>query len=62
MHCHAGVSRSPAAAWLVLVARGASPEAALAEVRRVRPEARPNARLLRLGADLLGVALPEELR
>jgi predicted protein tyrosine phosphatase len=62
VHCHAGVSRSPAAAWIVLVARGASPEAALAEIRRIRPEARPNARLLRLGAEILGVDLPERAR
>jgi len=55
VHCHAGVSRSTAAATLILVqARPDRPaEEALKAVVRQRPRAWPNLRLLELGDGLL---------
>ncbi len=56
LHCWMGVSRSPAAAYIVQCAL--NPEAderALArELRRLAPFATPNARLIALADDLLG--------
>lgn len=56
VHCHAGVSRSTAAAALILLAR--QPEspaaAALDAVLRLRPKAWPNLRILELGDAQLG--------
>jgi predicted protein tyrosine phosphatase len=56
VHCHAGVSRSTAAATLILAqARPDRPaEAALKAVVRQRPRAWPNLRILELGDALLG--------
>jgi predicted protein tyrosine phosphatase len=56
IHCHAGVSRSTAAATLVLAqTRPDRPaEDALREVARLRPRAWPNLRILELGDDILG--------
>jgi predicted protein tyrosine phosphatase len=55
VHCHAGVSRSTAAATLLLAqARPDRPaEEALRAVVRLRPRAWPNLRMLELGDDLL---------
>jgi predicted protein tyrosine phosphatase len=56
IHCHAGVSRSTAAATLILVQ--ACPDwpasAALEAVAQLRPRAWPNLRILELGDALLG--------
>jgi predicted protein tyrosine phosphatase len=56
VHCHAGVSRSTAAAILVLAQT--SPELpadeAVREVVRLRPRAWPNLRMLELGDAILG--------
>lgn len=56
IHCHAGVSRSTAAATLILVQacpdRPAS--AALEAVTKIRPRAWPNLRILEFGDTLLG--------
>jgi predicted protein tyrosine phosphatase len=56
VHCHAGVSRSTAAAALILAQ--AQPERpadeALAAVTRLRPRAWPNLRMLEFGDTLLG--------
>ena len=56
IHCHAGVSRSTAAAALILAQ--AHPDwpagEALAAVARLRPRAWPNLRILELGDALLG--------
>jgi predicted protein tyrosine phosphatase len=51
VHCHAGVSRSTAAATLILAQRYADRPAdeALARVARLRPRAWPNLRMLELG-------------
>ena len=56
VHCHAGVSRSTAAATLILAqTRPDRPaEQALLEVVRQRPRAWPNLRILELGDALLG--------
>lgn len=55
VHCHAGVSRSTAAATVLLAqARPTAPaEAALAAVAERRPHAWPNLRLIELGDGLL---------
>jgi predicted protein tyrosine phosphatase len=56
VHCHAGVSRSTAAASLVLAQ--AAPErpaaAAIEAVAALRPQAWPNLRIIELGDELLG--------
>jgi predicted protein tyrosine phosphatase len=56
IHCHAGVSRSTAAATLVLAqTRPDRPaDEALQEVVRLRPRAWPNLRILELGDEILG--------
>jgi predicted protein tyrosine phosphatase len=56
IHCHAGVSRSTAAAILVLAqTRPDRPaDEALREVVRLRPRAWPNLRILELGDEILG--------
>ena len=56
IHCHAGVSRSTAAATLVLAQTCPERPAkeVLDEVVRIRPRAWPNLRILELGDDLLG--------
>ena len=48
IHCRGGIGRSPAAAMIVLVAAGRSPEQALEQVLQVRRQARPNPWLLLL--------------
>lgn len=54
-HCHAGVSRSSAAAILMLAAvRPGTPEQALAEALAVAPNAWPNLRMIELGDALIG--------
>jgi len=56
VHCHAGISRSTAAATLMLTqARPDRPaEEALREVVRLRPPAWPNLRMIEIGDELLG--------
>src|SRR5262249_11611093 len=56
IHCHAGVSRSTAAAALVLAQTRADRPAdeVLREVARLRPRAWPNLRILELGDKILG--------
>ena len=56
VHCHAGVSRSTAAAILVLAQTCPERPAdeAVKEVVRLRPRAWPNLRILELGDDILG--------
>lgn len=46
IHCAAGISRSTAAGMIVLMARGMTYFEALQEVKRIRPQARPNALML----------------
>jgi len=56
VHCHAGVSRSTAAAILILAQRDSARPAADAvrEIVRLRPRAWPNLRMIELGDPLLG--------
>ena len=56
VHCHAGVSRSTAAATLVMAQTCPDRPAAevLQEVVRLRPRAWPNLRILELGDEILG--------
>jgi predicted protein tyrosine phosphatase len=56
VHCHAGVSRSTAAAILVMAQTCPDRPAAvvLGEVVRLRPRAWPNLRILELGDEILG--------
>lgn len=56
VHCHAGVSRSTASMALILAqARPGRPaQAVVEEVRRIRPQAWPNLRIIELGDALLG--------
>jgi predicted protein tyrosine phosphatase len=56
VHCHAGVSRSTAAAILLLAQQrpDRSADEAVAEVARIRPRAWPNLRILELGDTALG--------
>jgi predicted protein tyrosine phosphatase len=56
VHCHAGISRSTAAATLVLAQAGRDRPAdeALQAVVRLRPRAWPNLRVIEFGDELLG--------
>jgi predicted protein tyrosine phosphatase len=56
VHCHAGVSRSTASMALILAqARPDLPaERIFGEVTRIRPQAWPNLRIIRMGDDQLG--------
>ena len=55
IHCHAGVSRSTAAAIILLAQHNPSREReAFVEVARVRPRSWPNALMLAIADDLLG--------
>ncbi len=56
VHCHAGVSRSPASmALLIAQAMPQQPgEAIFAEIMRVRPQIWPNLRIVELGDQALG--------
>ena len=54
VHCYAGVSRSPAAAFIGLCALDAAPEIEIArKLRRLSPSATPNKRLVELADALL---------
>jgi predicted protein tyrosine phosphatase len=56
VHCHAGLSRSTAAATLVMAQTrpDRSADDLLREIVRLRPRAWPNLRILELGDELLG--------
>lgn len=56
IHCHAGVSRSTAAAALVMAQTrpDRTADEVLQEVVRLRPRAWPNLRMLELGGEILG--------
>lgn len=59
INCYAGVSRSSAVGIIALVIAGQSPQEALKEIRRIRPQAWPNLRILRLASSLLKQNLAE---
>jgi predicted protein tyrosine phosphatase len=56
IHCHAGISRSTAAAILMLAQRdpGRDPQDVVAEIVRQRPGAWPNLRIIEIGDRQLG--------
>ena len=53
VHCHAGISRSTAAAIILLTQHGAEAEAAVAQIVSVRPRAWPNLRMIEIGDRML---------
>lgn len=53
IHCHAGISRSTAAAIILLSNHGAEADAAVAQVVSVRPKAWPNLRMIEIGDRML---------
>ncbi len=57
VHCHMGISRSTAAAVLLLAeARpNSSATAIMAEIAKVRSKAWPNLRMIEIGDDMLGM-------
>lgn len=55
IHCHMGISRSTAAAVMLLADRGHAPEAAVARVAQLRPIAWPNLRMIELADAHLGL-------
>jgi predicted protein tyrosine phosphatase len=56
VHCHAGISRSTAAAVLLLAAAAPDrpPDEIMAEIAAIRPKAWPNLRMIEMGDTLLG--------
>ena len=56
IHCHAGISRSTAVACGVLCQHGISPALAVKLVTRIRPQAFPNAYVIALFDEKLGLA------
>lgn len=59
VHCHAGVSRSPAIAWCILLDRLGSPAAATATLFELRPIAIPNRVIIRLGLEMIAGSTAE---
>lgn len=53
IHCEAGISRSSAAAIMILVAAGYRPQTAFGLVRKACPEMLPNRRMLRFADEFL---------
>jgi predicted protein tyrosine phosphatase len=56
VHCHAGLCRSTAVAFLIMLQQGMNFEDAMAEVLRQREFAWPNIRIVLLGDKVLGLA------
>lgn len=55
IHCHAGISRSTAAAILVLCQHGFTPENSITKIESIRPILWPNDRIIRFGDQILGL-------
>lgn len=55
IHCHMGISRSTAAAVMLMAEHGLEPEAAVAHVAGIRPIAWPNLRMIELADAHLGL-------
>lgn len=53
VHCHMGLSRSPAIAWCILLERLKSPYTATAAIFAMQPCAIPNRLLIQLGLEIL---------
>ena len=52
IHCAAGVSRSPAIAYVILRGRGLSESDAMKEVKISAPQADPNPRIIRIASEI----------
>ena len=55
VNCFAGISRSTAIGLTALIMAGRTPEQALTELLKNRPEAWPNLRILGFASDILGI-------
>jgi predicted protein tyrosine phosphatase len=53
VHCHAGVSRSSAVGWLILVMQGMDPLVAFQTIFKARPQIWPNKIVMAIGAKFL---------
>lgn len=54
VHCHAGVSRSPAIGYAILRGNGFTKEQALNKVKEIAPISIPNERIIRLTDEIFG--------
>ena len=54
VHCHAGVSRSAAVAWLLLIDQGVDPKEAFQSLFKARPCIWPNTNVMAIGDRLMG--------
>lgn len=54
IHCHAGISRSPAIGYAVLRGRGKNKDDAMREIMKISPHADPNQRIVRLTDEIFG--------
>lgn len=54
VHCHAGLSRSPAIAYAILRDQGLTKPSALAKVKEIAPESEPNMRVVKLTDEIYG--------
>ncbi|MCP4134640.1 MAG: hypothetical protein GY754_26940 [bacterium] len=57
VHCHAGISRSTAAAMILLYLKEESEQKAKEELLRIRPKAVPNQSMIRLADEILSSKL-----
>lgn len=55
VHCHAGVSRSPAMAIAIAIQAGMSPQEAIKYIHEIRPQMCPNAILIKYTDNVLGL-------
>lgn len=55
VNCFAGISRSTAVGVIALVMSGRTPDQALTEILKNRPEAWPNLRILKFASSILGI-------
>lgn len=53
VHCHAGVSRSAAIAWLILIMQGGDPVEVFKNLYKARPIIWPNSNIMAIGANYL---------
>jgi predicted protein tyrosine phosphatase len=62
VNCFAGVSRSTAIGIIAWVLQGKTPQEALDEIIKIRPQAWPNLRILRFASNRLGKDLVEPVK
>lgn len=54
IHCHAGISRSPAIGYAILRSRGMGSKEAMDKIMKIQPHAIPNKRIIRMTDELFG--------